>query len=531
MQNSIRRTPESHFAPTFLTISALCLGLVGTSHGESRIPGNHDSDILRPNSEVTSGSGTRYMVFPPTTHPVRLYLIDTGISHKSEWFSRNPNLKFTGSYSPLSVSTSTVHGSRMLDIIAGPNSGAVAGTPLEVVSINIYSTDTASTTMGVVADAIFEAIDLENQSVTPEIPAVICLASGSSVSGTSYILERAIEKAVESGIPVIVSAGNAGQDASNFIPSKYGSKEGVVCVGAYGKNLQRLPMSNTGSAVDLVAPGEGVRTLALPLPLAGGTQGITGTSPATAIATAAAIYQLSRNPKLTPAGLEEVLGSSVSTPAPAALDRTISLIGGEKFFDISFVSGQLLAGNASSGFSSHSGQTVGIEWSQDLATWSTGRFTDLGTPVEVPGGWRYAARSKTPVASRVRFADLTAQEARPRTITSVTINSAAVPLPRAPYQLPLQAALLQQDLRAAGYSTATVASTGEGYRIQLQNILYTTPNPASTVAWTPFISGYDPLSGQPLISSGISFKASYHLADGTPVDLPVQVARLRTEGR
>ena len=303
----------------------------------------------------------------------------------------------------------------------------------------------------------------------------------------------------------------------------------MICVGAYGKNLQSLPMSNTGPAVDLVAPGEGVKTLVLPLPVAGGCQGMTGTSPATAIATAAAIYQLSKNPGLSPAGLEKALGASVTVPAPAALDRVITSVAGEKFLDVSFVSGELLAGNATTGFSDHSGRTVGVEWSPDLARWSTGRFTDLGPPVEVPGGWRYSARSKTPVLSRVRLADLTVQEAWPRVITSVNINDAAVPLPRAPYQLPAQAALLQADLRAAGYPTATAASSGAGYRIQVPEVLYSTPNPNSWITWPPYIAGIDPLSGEPMISGGMSFRGRYHLADGTPVDLPMQMARLRTE--
>jgi len=529
MKSPIRTTSESHFAPSFLRISALCLGLAAVAGGESLIQETHDSDILRPNSEIISDSGTRYMVFPPTSRPVRLYLIDTGISHKSDWFSLNPKLGFAGSYSSLAASTSTLHGSRMLDIIAGPESGAVVGTPIEVVSINIYAADNLSSTSGIVADAIFEAIDLERQSGSPETPSLICLASGSTLPGSSSILENAIDSAVAAGIPVIVSAGNSGQDASNFVPSKYGTKQGVICVGAYGRNLQRLPMSNTGPAVDLVAPGEGVRTVALPLPLPGSSQGMTGTSPATAIAAAAAIYQLSMNPNLSPADLEEVLGSSVSPPPPTSIERAITPVGGDRFLDISFVSGQLLTGNASSGFSSHSGQTVGIEWSRDLATWSTGQFTDLGTPVEVAGGWRYTARSKTPVSSRVRLADLSVQEGWPRTITSVTLNSSVVPLPRAPYRLPLQAALLQEDLRVAGYPGATAVASGEGYRIHVPNVLYTTPNPASSVAWPPVVGGTDPLTGQAMISSGVSFKAVYHLADGTLVDLPVQVARLRTK--
>ena len=84
------------------------------------------------------------------------------------------------------------------------------------------------------------------------------------------------------------------------------------------------------------------------------------------------------------------------------------------------------------------------------------------------------------------------------------------------------------DLRAAGFPAATVVSSGAGFQIQVPEVLYTTPNPSSSISWPPVFSGYDPISGEPLISSGVSFKASYHLPDGTPVDPPVQMARLRT---
>jgi hypothetical protein len=527
-QNSIRSSPESHLAAGLLMISALCLGFSGLGQYEDHIKTEIGNDVLIPHSDIISAAGTRYMVFPATTHPVRLYLIDTGIAHQAEWFSRNPKLQFGPSYAPLPTSTATLHGTRMLDIIAGPESGAVAGTPIEVISMNIYAADGLSTTVGAVADAVFEAVDLEGQTGNPAIPAVICLASGSPVLETSAILERAIDSAVEAGIPVLVSAGNSGQNASSFIPSKYGSKDGVICVGAYGKNLQPLPMSNVGPAVDLVAPGEGVKTLALPLPTRGGFQGMTGTSPATAIATAAAIYQLSKNPQLSPAGLEEILGTSVAIPAPTTLACSVTSDNDEKFLDVSFVSGQLLAGNAASGFSSHPGQSVAIEWSLDLQNWTVGRFTELGPPVEVSGGWRYSARSTMPVLTRTRFADLTAVQFAPRLITSVSINDAAVSLPRAPYQLPLQSSLLQEDLRAAGFSGAIVGGNGAGFRIHVPDVLYSTPNPGSWITWPPFVAGYDPLTGDPMISGGIGFSGTYHLNDGTPVDPPVQMARLRT---
>lgn len=520
-------TPKRHFVPGFLIQWALSLALPGIAGADIDIHKSHNRDILIPNGLITSEPGTRYMVFPPTKNPVRLYLIDTGVSHKNTWFSRNPNLVFEAGYSPL-VSTSSIHGTRMLDIIAGPDSGAVAGTPLRVVSMNVYASDLLSTTSGQVADAVLEAVERETDAADA-IPAVICLASGSLTGSSSSILENAINQAVQAGIPVIVSAGNASDDASKYIPSAYGIKDGVIGVGAYAANLQPLAMSNWGPAVDLKAPGEAVRTLSLPLPALGLCQAMTGTSPATALATAAAIYRLSMNPALVPAELEAALGESVAAPDPDHLEQSIAVVDGEKFLDVSFVSCQLLNGSAAKGLSRHDGATFQLEWSQNLKTWETGRFTDLGPPVEVAGGWRYTVRSKVPVLSRTRLADLTVAEPLPRLITSVNINNKPVSLPRAPYQLPEQAPLLQEDLLAAGFPGAVaVAEGGKGYRIHVPNVLYTTPNPGSWITWPPYVAGLDPLTGEPMISGGISFRGSYHLADGTPVDLPVQMARLRS---
>jgi hypothetical protein len=526
-QKYLRPIPEFHFALRFLATSAFSLALAGLGSCNDRVSPHQENDIISPNGVISPEPGTRYMVFPPSPNTVRLYLIDTGISHQTEWFSRKRNLKFEEGYYPIS-STSTLHGTRMLDIIAGPESGALSGTPLHVVSMNVYGSDHGSTTSGLLADAIFEAIDREQDAIDPQIPALICMASGSVDQASSAILENAIDQAVAAGIPVIVSAGNGGAEAAKFVPSGYGVKDGVICVGAYGKDLHPLAMSNWGAAVDLQAPGEGVRTLSLPQPSPGLHHGMTGTSPAAALATAAALHRLSMNPELSPAQLEAALGESVTAPAPAGLERGVTAAGGEKFFDVSFVSCQLLSPEANGGLIRHGGCSFDLEWSQDLKTWETGRFTPLGQPVEVAGGWRYTFRSKTPVLSRVRLADLTVKEAVPRLITSITVNDALLVLPRAPYQLPEQAAALQQDLLAAGFEGASVGPEGgKGYRIHVPAVVYSTPHPGSWVTWPPYVAGIDPLSGQPMISAGVSFKALYSLPDGTPVDPPVQMARLK----
>ncbi len=374
-------------------------------------------------------------VYPETTNPVRLFLIDTGVAHLApgSWFAQNPNLKLE--YSELisasgdpATSTAVAHGTRMLSLIAGPETGAALGTPIRLVSFNVYpgAEGAATSSSGRVIDAIKEAIDY--QAADPTIPAVICLASGSSLGASSAQLQVAVTNAVAAGITVIVSAGNESANASNYIPSAYGTQAGVICVGASGVNNQHWSESasvgsNSGPAVDLYAPGQDVRTLSLPTPQAGSYQLMTGTSPATALATAAAIIELSKNPGKTPALVETALKSgalaSVTAPAPATgpaamvqvitdpegdsdSDGTADLL--ESFFasnpadstslptpmSLTRIPGQAQLGfsvsaelfNAASPYLLANGGTWKVRWSENLATWQDATGTlNLGTAI------------------------------------------------------------------------------------------------------------------------------------------------------
>jgi hypothetical protein len=303
--------------------------------------GEHDAGLdvpMIPNGAVANAGwalarlnnggdmASQSFVYPETTNPVRLFLIDSGVAHTGTWFSQNSNL--TVEYTELIrtngdplTSNAVEHGSRMLSLIAGPETGAALGTPIQLVSFNVYPNGEGSTTTSArVIDAIKEATSY--QAEDPGIPAVICLASGSSLGASSALFKDAVEKAVAAGITVIVSAGNEGANASSYIPSAYGTQAGVICVGASGSDNQHLSSTNFGPAVDLYAPGQNVRTLALPNPQPGSYYLMDGTSPATALATAAAIIELSKNPSLSPAQVETALKSeaaaTVATPPPAS---------------------------------------------------------------------------------------------------------------------------------------------------------------------------------------------------------------------
>lgn len=271
---------------------------------------------------LTEGSGPPVLYFyPQTTQPVRLYLIDTAVKHGQTWFSQNPKLTLKDTVRlPSGSSRSFKHGTRMLSIIAGPETGAALGTPIEAVNYDVYPKgEGTNSDVSFVASAVGMA-HADHLSSTNPMPAVICIAGGSIDIAESYALRSNINSAVAAGITVVVSAGNLGVDVSaGYIPAIYGLDPGIICVGANGLNGLRLPMSNFGEPVDLYAPGEDIRTLRFLYPKSGAYELMTGTSPAAGLATAAALIELSRNPQFTPAQVEQALTGEVAAPAFAAL--------------------------------------------------------------------------------------------------------------------------------------------------------------------------------------------------------------------
>ena len=189
----------------------------------------------------------------------------------------------------------------MLSLICDLKAGVSPGTPIKVRNYDVY-TSGATTTAGKLASAIYDAVG-HYQDSNPRIPSVICIASSSSLAGTSSILKSAISAAVAEGLTVVVSAGNNGADASGYIPTSYGTTEGVVSVGASNNTNNQIAMSNFGAPVTLLAPGKDV----LVMNETGSYVKMTGTSPSAALAAGTALTELSMDGSLTPAALEAKL--------------------------------------------------------------------------------------------------------------------------------------------------------------------------------------------------------------------------------
>lgn len=128
---------------------------------------------------------------------------------------------------------------------------------------------------------------------------VINMSYGSSVS--SHLEEKAIRRAVESGITVVASAGNdATKGNPMMFPASYPS---VISVGATERDNQRASFSNYNSHVSLVAPGAAITTTAIH----NSYTSFSGTSFSGPIVAGVAALVKSLKPEATPSEIRQLL--------------------------------------------------------------------------------------------------------------------------------------------------------------------------------------------------------------------------------
>ena len=84
---------------------------------------------------------------------------------------------------------------------------------------------------------------------------VVNMSLGFECPDEKSVLHYYLDKAIKSGITVVVAAGNNGDDASSYCPAHH---EACITVAANDANGDPADFSNYGSAVDVIAPGVAV---------------------------------------------------------------------------------------------------------------------------------------------------------------------------------------------------------------------------------------------------------------------------------
>lgn len=161
-----------------------------------------------------------------------------------------------GGGEPHSDRYSTWHGSHVAGIAAAPVNGiGVTGVAYDADILPLRVLGRCGGYTSDIVDAIYWASGYSVAGVPANsTPAdVINLSLSSTVTGAcGQAYSDAVTAAINAGVSVVTSAGNANANANDYAP---GNCAGVINVAATDRYGDRAPYSNTGSVVDVAAAG------------------------------------------------------------------------------------------------------------------------------------------------------------------------------------------------------------------------------------------------------------------------------------
>ncbi|GAA1795684.1 S8 family peptidase [Luedemannella flava] len=183
---------------------------------------------------------SRY-VFPNNGSGVNAYVIDSGIraSHREFGGRATAAVDFTPDADNRDCNG---HGTHVAGTIGGTNVGVAKG--VRLVGLKVLGCNGQGSTSG-----ILSALDWVVRH--GQRPAVVNMSLGHS--GADPALDRAIQKAIQTGFSVVVAAGNDAGNACSVSPAQ---AELAITVGATNNRDSRdTRYSNYGACVNIFAPG------------------------------------------------------------------------------------------------------------------------------------------------------------------------------------------------------------------------------------------------------------------------------------
>ena len=206
------------------------------------------------------------------------------------------------------------HGTHVAGIIAAETNNGIGVTGVARCRIKAWKifADKPHPVWGFIVDGQ-RYLQALNEVVAARVSVVNLSIGGTASSQVEALLFQRLER---EGISVVAAMGNEYEEGN---PVEYpGAYDGVLAVGAIAENLRRSPFSNTGSHIDLVAPGSNILST---LPTYGSTiaqrsetdyAAWSGTSMATPHVAAAACLLKMKNPSLDAPAIKQRLKATAT---------------------------------------------------------------------------------------------------------------------------------------------------------------------------------------------------------------------------
>lgn len=187
---------------------------------------------------------------------VDIYLLDTGIDIKQPSLSKINILRLADlTESPVPQGSDPQgHGTAMAGLIASETFGVIK-------KCNLVDVRVADSNGSVKLSTMLQALTLTQRHIEDTKRPSIVVIPFKMEDGDNPILTQAIAN-FDKSVPVVVAAGNAGKDATEFSPANINPKpENVIVVGSLDSNNELTSFSNYGPNVDIFTAGEKITTL------------------------------------------------------------------------------------------------------------------------------------------------------------------------------------------------------------------------------------------------------------------------------
>lgn len=184
--------------------------------------------------------------YPAKAEGITAYIVDTGINTLHQEFGGRARWGANAVFME-GATDCNGHGTHVAGTVGGATYGVAKGVSLVAVKVADCRGDAT-------LSAITRGIDwlVKDALKSPATPAVANMSLG---GGYSFALNRAVTRAIASGITFAVAAGNSGENACTGSPSGVPQ---ALTVGATDALDRRASFSNHGACVDLSAPGVAV---------------------------------------------------------------------------------------------------------------------------------------------------------------------------------------------------------------------------------------------------------------------------------
>jgi len=223
---------------------------------------------------------------------VTIYVVDTGISHHSDFGGRVAD-GFSAVADDGGTTDCNGHGTHVAGVAGGSNYGVAKSATL--VPVRVLDCDGSGSLSTLLAGLDWV---LQDQVQSPR-PAVVNMSLGGNASSA---LDAEVNLLLAAGLTTIIAAGNGGVDACGTSPARV---PGALTVGATTEADQRAAFSNYGSCVDLFAPGTNILSSWYTSPTA--TAVSNGTSSAAPFVAGVAALYLEKYPGAPPGTVSQTI--------------------------------------------------------------------------------------------------------------------------------------------------------------------------------------------------------------------------------